>query len=349
METVIKQAAGIDCGSKELVVSFGQLYINGNFNCRSTKVFANTTKGFNELIQWINAMHNEDITVHYVMEATGVYHERLAYHLVAHGCYVSIVLPNKVNAFAKTCSSKKQDDCQASKVLGEFGCVKQLDLWQPPHPLYVNLKQLTREKHQLQQELTLIHNQLHAEEIKAITSLSSIRRMKARSKLLEKQIIEVEKEITSLINKEESIKEQIDNVCTIPGVGLQTVVTVIAETNGFNLVRNSRQLVSYAGLDIIQKKSGTSVRGRAHISKKGNPHLRHCLYFPAFTAVKYNRPLQKLHNRIVEKQAIKMKGYVAVQRKLLMLIYTLWKKNEPYQLPVKFLEQPVEAALTELD
>ncbi|HRH49486.1 MAG TPA: IS110 family transposase [Panacibacter sp.] len=349
METVIKQSAGIDCGSKELVVSFGQLYMNSSFNCSNSKKFTNTTKGFKELIQWINTMHNEDVSVYYVMEATGVYHEKLAYYLVANDCYVNIVLPNKVNAFAKTCSSKKQDDYQASKVLAEFGCVKQLDLWQPPHQLYANLKQLTREKHQLQQELTLINNQLHAEETKAITSLSSIKRMKARSKLLEKQILEVEKEIVNLIDKEESIKERIENVCTIPGVGLQTVVTVIAETNGFNLVRNSRQLVSYAGLDIIQKISGTSVRGRAHISKRGNPHLRHCLYFPAFTAVKYNLPLQNLHNRIIEKQAIKMKGYVAVQRKLLMLIYTLWKKNEPYQLPIKFLDQPVEAALTELD
>jgi len=103
--------------------------------------------------------------------------------------------------------------------------------------------------------------------------------------------------------------------------------------------------VSYAGLDVIKKESGTSIRGRSHISKKGNPHLRQCLHFPAFTAVKYNKPLKNLHERIVERQAIKMKGYVAVQRKLLMLMYTLWNKNESY----KCLEQPVEAALIELD
>ena len=76
-----------------------------------------------------------------------------------------------------------------------------------------------------------------------------------------------------------------------------------------------------------------------------NIHLRQCLHFPAFTAVKYNKSLKNLHERIVERQAIKMKGYVAVQRKLLMLIFNLWKKNEPY----KCLEQPVEAALIELD
>ena len=35
------------------------------------------------------------------------------------------------------------------------------------------------------------------------------------------------------------------------GVGLQTAVTVIVETNAFNLIGNARQLVSYAGLDAV--------------------------------------------------------------------------------------------------
>jgi transposase len=349
METVIKQTAGIDCGSEELVVSFGLLFNNGAFICKLTKAFTNRLKGFKQLMQWVKEVSSIDASVLYVMESTGVYHEKLAYYLIANDCRVSIILPNKVNAFAKTCISKKQDDQQASKVLAEFGCVKQLDEWQPPHPLFGTLKQLTREKRQLQQELTLIKNQLHAEQTKAITSTNSIKRMKARSKLIEKQITEVEKEIIELISQDEAIKEKIDKVCTIPGVGLQTVVTVVAETNGFNLIRNSRQLVSYAGLDIIQKQSGISIRGRSHISKRGNPHLRHCLHFPSLVAVKYNIPMQNLYSRIVEKQAIKMKGYVAVQRKMLMLIYTLWKKNEAYNTSIKFLEQPVEAALTELD
>jgi transposase len=349
METPIKQTAGIDCGMQELVVSFGILTINGDFICKFTNVFTNTAKGFQQLLRWMGEVSLKDATVLYVMEATGVYHEKLAYYLIAHDCRVSIVLPNKVNAFAKTCTSKKQDDSQASKVLAEFGCVKHLDEWQSPHPLFAALKQLTREKHQLQQELTIIKNQLHAERTKAITTPASIKRMKARCKLIEKQITEIEKEIEGLINQDAAIKEKINKVCTIPGVGLHTAITVIAETNGFNLIRNSRQLVSYAGLDVIQKQSGTSVRGRAHISKRGNPYLRHCLHLPSLTAVKYNIPMQQLHHRIIEKQAIKMKGYVAVQRKLLILIYTLWKKNEAYNPSIKFLEQPVEAALTELD
>lgn len=344
MKTVIKQSVGIDCGSQELVVTLGQLSMEG-FNCNGSLCFANNENGFKKLERWVLEKLLIDVPIIFVVEATGVYHEKLVYALAGKGHTISVVLPNKVNAFAKTCVSKKQDDLQASKVLAEFGCVKQLIEWTPPNPLFVTLKLLTREKQQLKRELVHIQNQLHAEETRAVGSKATIKRMKARCRLIEKQINDITEEIEELLNEDKEIKQKVDNICTIPGVGVQTAAIVIAETNGFNLIRNSRQLVSYAGLDVIKKESGISVKGRSHISKKGNPHLRQCLHFPSFTAVKYNQPLKRLHERIVERQAIKMKGYVAVQRKLLMLMYTLWKKNEPY----KCLEQPVEAALIELD
>ena len=75
------------------------------------------------------------------------------------------------------------------------------------------------------------------------------------------------KEITELANQDITIKEKIDKVCTILGVGLQTAVTVIAETNGFNLIRNSRQLVSYAG-------TGRYTKEIRNISKRKNAYIK---------------------------------------------------------------------------
>jgi len=55
------------------------------------------------------------------------------------------------------------------------------------------------------------------------------------------------------------------------------------------------------------------------------------------------------------KNGIKMKGYSAIQRKLLVLIYTLWKENEAdvsnykNREVRKILEQPVGTALIESD
>src|ERR1700748_489074 len=107
METPIKQTAGIDCGMQELVVSFGLLTSKGSFMCKLTKTFINTAQGFKQLLKWVKEISIEDVPLLFVMEATGVYHEKLAYYLIANEQRVSIVLPNKVNAFAKTCTSKK--------------------------------------------------------------------------------------------------------------------------------------------------------------------------------------------------------------------------------------------------
>ena len=59
-------------------------------------------------------------------------------------------------------------------------------------------------------------------------------------------------------------------------------------------------------------------------------HIRRALYFPALSVVKYHDEFTHLFNRVYDRTRIKMKGYVAVQRKLLVLIYTLYKNNEAY-------------------
>ncbi|MFB6307354.1 MAG: hypothetical protein ABEH43_10285, partial [Flavobacteriales bacterium] len=40
--------------------------------------------------------------------------------------------------------------------------------------------------------------------------------------------------------------------------------------------------------------------------------------------------MRGFYEELYEKHKVKMKGYVAVQRKILVLIYTLWKKDEMY-------------------
>ena len=97
------------------------------------------------------------------------------------------------------------------------------------------------------------------------------------------------------------------------------------------MIRNKKQLTSYAGLDVKEKLSGTSIKGKPSISKKGNRHLRKAMHLPALSAVKYDENFRNLYARIVSRQGIKMKGLVAVQRKLLEMIYVIYKSKNEYQ------------------
>ena len=52
---------------------------------------------------------------------------------------------------------------------------------------------------------------------------------------------------------------------------------------------------------------------------------------PSLVVITYKeKPFLDLFERTYEKHGVKMKSYVAVQKKLLTMIYYLWKKNEMY-------------------
>jgi len=89
-------------------------------------------------------------------------------------------------------------------------------------------------------------------------------------------------------------------------------------------------LSSYAGLDVKEKQSGTSVKGKPRISKKGNKHLRKAMHLPALAAIRCDERFKAIFARLVAKHGIKMKAAVAIQRKLLEMIFILYKTNTPY-------------------
>jgi transposase len=118
---------------------------------------------------------------------------------------------------------------------------------------------------------------------------------------------------------------------TIPGIGVLTSAVIMAETNGFELIRSTSQLSSYAGFDVKEKESGTSVKGKSRISKRGNRHLRKAMHMPALAAIRHSERYRAVFVRIVARNGIKMKATVAVQRKLLEMVYTIYKTKKPYQ------------------
>jgi transposase len=348
MKKIVRQVLGIDVARKELVVCLGRMYDDWTPELYGYKTFPNTAKGFEAMILWVKKQTKEEPSVRYVMEATGVYHESLAYFLEGKGHEVSVVLPNKISNYFRTLDVKTVTDRTASEAITRFGLERKLDCWKRPKEIFRSLKQLTRERDQIVSERTISKNQLHAEETEAYPNKKSVARIKTRIKLLNKQVAEIKEEITLLSKSEDEVSKSIEVICTIPGVGLLTAATVLAETNGFELIRNKRQLTSYAGLDIKEKQSGTSVRGKAKISKRGNKHLRKALYLPALAAIRHEDRFKAIFARLVSKHGIKMKAAVAVQRKLLELIYTLYKTNTAYNkeyLKSKELDHEKELSL----
>lgn len=340
--TTIKQGVGIDVSKKELSVCFSNLEQGQKLRILSTRTFTNNAAGLKKLDAWVHSLRKgEEAPLVVLMEATGVYYEDAAYFLKAQGHSVCVLLPNATKAFGKSLNVKSKTDAIDAKVLAQMALEREHREWEPLTPRMLRVKRLCRERVMLLESKTAALNQLEAMGSAHDADRDCTRRGRAHVRFLENQVKAVEKAIQREVAADPVLKAKVENVCSIKGIGLVTAATVIAETNGFALFRSKAQLVSYAGYDVVENQSGSSVRGKTRISKKGNSHLRRAMHFPALVAVKHVPEMSALYGRVFDRTRVKLKGYVAVQRKLLVLIYTLFKNDMAYD-PERYKKNQLE-------
>lgn len=325
-----RQVLGVDVGKDSLVVCFsireGTMVQKVIFR----ESFANTPDGITRLCRWLSrTILDRALPCICVMEATGVYHESLAHVLHAKGYHVVILLPNKSRHYALSLTGKSKTDAIDAEMLARYGLERPSPLWRPASPMLRALRALTRELRQNQVESTRIKNHIHAKHHAHCPLKTSLKRLRCALALCEKQALEIEKEIMTTLASDPELQRRVNTCATINGVGIMTVIIVVAETQGFALVTNAKQLSSYAGLDVVHRQSGKHI-GQTSISKKGNRYIRAALYMPALCAARFNPSLRCHYTRLVEKRGIKKIGTMAVARKLLCLIFAIWKSGVPF-------------------
>jgi transposase len=322
----LKSCVGIDVSKDSFEVCIKQLKDERSV-IKATHSFQNEFSGFESLLNWTLRKVSNPI---YVMETTGVYHEDLTHFLYTNGQKVAVVLANKMKHFAKSLNMKTKTDKADAQMIAQYGLERQLEWWEPMMPQMKNLRDLCRERLSLKKDLVRCKCQVHGLRY-AHSTLDVVLQLKEQQiEFLEKNIQIIENEIIRTTEQDKEFSQRVKNLETIKGLRLLTIVTVLCETNGFAQFNNIRQVVSYAGLDIAERQSGL-FKGKTRISKKGNARIRECLYMPALSATSYNEPIKALYQRVVERNpTIKRKGVIAGMRKLLILIFVLWKKNEAY-------------------
>lgn len=330
MESNLKYSVGVDMSKESfdacisVITSFQKVII------KASRKFNNSSKGFQEFKIWIRKHLKEPLPVVITVEATGVYYEEFALSMHKDDFYVSVVLPNYSKKYLQSKGLKSKNDKIDAKGLSQMGAEQCLAKWEPFSKNIYELRSLTRQNEDLQNQRTTILNRLEANQHSGYPNKLIEKQLKKLLLFIEKQVNEVNDYIVKSINQDELLKSKVEKISKIKGLGILTIATVIAETNGFKLFKNQRQLVSYSGYDVIENQSGNRT-GKTRISKKGNSHIRRALHMPAFNVVRYDQGgFKNLYDRIYDRTGYKMKAYVAVQRKLLMLIYTLWKRDEEF-------------------
>ena len=323
-------AVGIDISKDDFHVCLKEKTASDVVKIKGTRSFSNDNKGFDDLVSWVLKREKQGTRVCYIMEATGTYYENLAYYLHSKGKKVSVVLPNKIKHFAQSLNVKTKTDKVDSEFIAQIGIERELPAWKPMSANYKHLRDLCREMLSLKKERSRAKCQLHAMEYSHEKTPSVLQIKRTLIDFYEQLILQIETEITKIIKTDKELNKRIEKIVKVKGLGLITIVVVLCETNGFEMFNSIRQLVSFAGLDIKMNESG-KFKGKTKISKKGNARIRQCLFMPAMCATNWNVKIKDLYERITERNpGIKRKGIIAAMRKLLILIFVLWKNGEEY-------------------
>lgn len=327
-----KAVIGIDVSFKTIHVCFLIRDNDNRLKVVASRTFQNSEEGADQMCTWVIKHNKYKLDVCYIMEATGCYYENLAYHLYEKGETVCVVLANKMKNYFKSLNIKTKTDKLDAKIIAQYGAERAVEPWAPVSEELKTIRDICREILSHKKELNRSQNQLHAISYSHMKA-QMVKKIKQEQIEFYKRSIELlREELKTLVKKDEVLKSKVDKLLSIPGIGFETAIILVSETNGFKLFRNIRQVVSYAGLDVTHKESG-NFKGGSKISKKGNSRIRHALYMPALSATLSNPAIKKLYERVIERNPnIKKKGVIASMRKLLVLCYVVWKKDEEFDI-----------------
>jgi len=297
----LKYVVGIDIAKDTFVACFGRIDPNQQLRFGKEATFDNAPAGFAALLAWTATQQAAAVPLWFVVEATGVYDEELAYFLSDKQHALSVLLPNKVKHFAQSTEQKSKTDLLDARLLCRLGLERALPVWQPPTPALRQLRALARERQSLKRQGARLNTQRHAYQHSYQPDARTLERLDARQKLIVRQLKAVDQDLATLLEQEPELARKLAHLTSVPGIGLTTAIVVVAETNGFVLIENERQLASYAGLDVVQRQSGLSTQ-TTRISRRGNVHLRQALYRPAVSSLRYNPQQVAFYTRLRARQ-----------------------------------------------
>jgi transposase len=258
------------------------------------------------------------------MEATGSYGEAVALWLLERGHVVSIVNPLRIKAYGHSELVRTKTDRVDAGVIARFCRAQRPEAWTPPSREQRELRALVRRLESLEEMRRAEVNRLEGADTVVRSSIEQ------HVAYLDEQIEQTERAIDEHIDGSGELRRQCELLESIPGVGRRTAARLLAEMEKIVEYESSREAAAAAGLVPRERQSGTSVRGRAKMSKVGSRRVRELLYFPAIVAMKHNPVIRDLKQRLAARGKTAMVIVGAAMRKLLVLCYGVLKSGEPF-------------------
>jgi transposase len=153
---------------------------------------------------------------------------------------------------------------------------------------------------------------------------------------LQKALEKLEVKMKELIKANEQLSNQYELITSVPGVGPQTSMYMIAVTKGFKSFENWRKMACYAGVAPFEYSSGSSIKGRTKVNHLADKKMKALLNLCALNAKKFDKQMAVYYENKVAEGKSKMLVINNVRCKLLARIFSVVKRGTPFVDTFKF-------------
>jgi transposase len=294
-------------------------------------IIENSVSGLKKLYSKLQKFYKKDIdNLVYVFEPTANYSYTLMKHCSQKNIKCFVVNPKRSSNFAKVIGHRNKTDIDDARLLSKMiVTANDEDIKIPKVDTVIDdLKELISLYKLIIKQQTQNRNHIDSLKTKKDNSYA-IKELELQYKFLKKQEDKIVKQIKKIITLNKNLNQSFQNIQTIQGVG---EISAIILLNHFIQYPNAnqKQIISLAGLDPIERSSGTTINGKPKISKAGSKICRGTLFMPTLATIRYNERLKRFYNRLKDNGKHTTVAQIAVMRKIIVIAYSLHKNNATY-------------------
>ena len=216
-----------------------------------------------------------------------------------------------------------------SVVLARYGALLKPKAWAPSPQEARVLQALLVRREAIAQDLQRERNR--QEKAGATDTPALIHKsLKETIEFLSKQLAQLQKDIDAHIDQHSNLQKDRALLQSIPAVDPQVGSNMLSVMHNHDF-SSAEQLAAYLGLVPVERQSGSSVLGRARMSKAGPARIRAVLYMAAVVGTRYNPHVKAVYERLLARGKSKMSSLGAAMRKLVHLCFGVLKTQQPYQ------------------
>lgn len=209
----------------------------------------------------------------------------------------------------------------------------ELSQWKPSSKALQQLKVLLAERsHRIKNKRQLLTQQRDYDRMKHLGLDKELKSLNQKQlKLIDQQVITIEKRIEQLIQADERMHKQAKLMRSVPGVGKVLSWMILAKTESFELITEPRKMACYSGVVPFANQSGTSLKGKHRVSHYADKAIKTVLHMAAMSAIRLNNDLRVFYLKKVAEGKNKMSILNAIRNKIVHRIFAVIKNERLYQ------------------